>query len=86
MLEFILEVRTVIRLNKDGKVEKEETLRDLILQIGERFFQDDEQVALADSGLRERLVDRLDEYRGNAMGAQGTRNGEDNLYCYLNKD
>jgi len=73
-LDFILEVRTIIRLNKEGKVEKMETLRELILQIEERFFQDGEEVALADSGLRERLVDGLDEFRGQVMGAQGTRN------------
>ena len=76
MLDFILEVRTIIRLNKEGKVEKMETLRELILQIEERFFQDGEEIALADSGLRERLVDGLDEFRGQVMGAQGTRNGE----------
>ena len=38
MLEFILEVRTIIRLHKEGNVEKEETLRNLILQMEERFF------------------------------------------------
>ena len=68
-----------MRLHKEGKAEKEETLRQLILQIEERFFQEDGGVALADSGLRERLVDGLDEYRGQMMGAQGTRNGEDNI-------
>ena len=76
MLEFILEVGTIIRLHKGGKVEKEETLRSLILQIEERYFLVDEGIALSDSGLRERLVDGLDEYRGQVMGAQGTRNGE----------
>ena len=76
LLEFILEVRTIIRLNKEGKVEKEETLRNLILLLEERFFVDDGEVALSDSGLRERLVDGLDEYRGQVMGAQGTRAGD----------
>ena len=85
MLEFILEVRTIIRLNKEGKGEKEETLRELILMVEERFFKDDEQVALADSGLRERLVVGLEEYRGQVMGAQGTRNGEDKLECIKHK-
>ena len=76
MLEFILEVRTIIRLHKEGKVEKEEKLRHLILQMEERFFHEDGEVAFSDSGLRERLVDGLDEYRGQVMGAQGTRNGD----------
>jgi len=74
LLEFILEVRTIIRLHKEGKVEKEETLRSLILQIEERYFLVDEGIGLSDSGLRERLVDGLHEYRGHVMGAQGTRN------------
>eukprot|EP00092_Neocalanus_flemingeri_P046601 GFUD01052483.1.p1 GENE.GFUD01052483.1~~GFUD01052483.1.p1 ORF type:complete len:192 (+),score=70.55 GFUD01052483.1:129-704(+) len=74
LLEFILEVRTIIRLHKEGKAEKEETLRELILQMEERFFQEEEGVALADSGLRERLVDGLEEYSGQVMGAQGTIN------------
>ena len=76
MLEFILEVRSVISLHKEGKVEKEEILRSLIHQIEERYFLVDEGIALSDSKLRERLVDGLDEYRGQVMGAQGTRNGE----------
>ena len=76
MLEFILEVRTIIRLHKEGKVEKEETLRNLILQLEERFFLEDGKVALSDSGLKERLVDGLDEYRVKVMGAQGTRAGD----------
>ena len=76
LLEFILEVRTVIRLHKEEKVEKEEILRSLIHQIEERYFLVDEGIALSDSELRERLVDGLDEYRGQVMGAQGTRNGE----------
>ena len=76
MLEFILEVRTIIRLHKEGKAEKEDTLRSLILQIEERYFLVDEGIALSDSGLRETLVDGLDEYRVQVMGAQGTRNGE----------
>ena len=76
MLEFILEVRTIIRLHKEGRVEKEETLRNLILQLEERFFLEDGEVALSDTGLRERLVDGLDEYRGKVMGAQGTRHGD----------
>ena len=54
-------------------MEKEETLRDIILQIEERFLYGDGEVALSDSELRERLVDRLDEYRGQVMGAEGTR-------------
>jgi len=74
LLEFILEVRTIIRLHKEGKVEKEETLRHLILQLEERFFLGDEVIALSDSELRERLVEGLDEYRGQVLGAQGTRN------------
>lgn len=73
LLEFILESRTIIRLHNENKVEKEEVLRDLILQLEERFFQEDGAVALADSVLRERLVDRLNEYRGQVMGAVGTR-------------
>ena len=76
LLEFILEVRTIIRLHKEEKAGKEETLRDLILQMEERFFLEDGEVAVSDSGLRERLVDRLDEYRGQVMGAQGTRAGD----------
>ena len=75
MLEFILEVRTIIRLHKEGKAEKEETLRHLILQLEERFFLGDDVIALSDSELRERLVEGLDEYRGQVLGAQGTRNG-----------
>jgi len=78
LLEFILEVRTIIRLHKEGKVEKEETLRHLILQLEERFFLGDEVIALSDSELRERLVEGLDEYRGQVLGAQGTRNGISN--------
>jgi len=74
LLEFILEARSIFRLNNEGKLEKEETLRELILQIEERYFQDGEEVALADAGLRERLMDGLHEYRGRVMGAQGTRN------------
>ena len=76
MLEFILEVRTIIRLHKEEKAGKEETLRDLILQMEERFFLEDGEVAVSDSGLREMLVDGLDEYRGQVMGAQGTRAGD----------
>ena len=76
MLELILEVRTIIRLHKEWKVEKEETLRNLILQLEERFFLEDGKVALSDSGLKERLVDGLDEYRVKVMGAQGTRAGD----------
>ena len=75
MLEFILEVRTIIRLHKEGNVEKEETLRNLILQMEERFFLEEGDVALSDS-LRERLVGGLDEYRGQVMGAQRTRAGD----------
>ena len=81
MLEFILEVRTIIRLHKGGKVEKEETLRHLILQLEERFFLGDDVIALSDSELRERLVEGLDEYRGQVLGAQGTRNGKCDNPC-----
>merc|ERR1740124_1558820 len=53
LLEFILEVRTIIRLHKEGKVEKEEILRSLIHQSEERYFLVDEGIALSDSELRE---------------------------------
>jgi len=73
LLEFVLECRTIIRLHNEHKVEKEEVLRELILQLEERFFQEEGAVALADCVLRERLVDRLNEYKGQVVGAVGTR-------------
>ena len=80
LLEFILEVRTIIRIHKEGKVEKEETLRHLILQLEERFFLGEEVIALSDSELRERLVEGLEDYRCQVLGAQGTRNGKLGFY------
>jgi len=74
LLEFILEVRTILRLLKEGEKNKAEDLQRLILQLEERFFKEDEdEISLSDSGLRTKLISELKDYKRHWVGAQGTR-------------
>ena len=63
-------------MHKQSKTSKEDTLRTLILQLEERFFSEEDGVAVSNCALREKLLDELDEYKSQVKGAQGTRNGE----------
>ena len=63
-----------MRLHKEGKKNKEEDLKRLILQLEERFFKDEEEeINLSDSELRSKLGSELENYKRHWVGAQGTR-------------
>lgn len=77
LLLFVVEVRSVISLHKSPSttVDKEDKLRSQLLALQATFLPEEGGgLALADIGLRERLVAGLVEYRGQVQGAQGTRN------------
>ena len=81
LLEFIQDIRTIIKLHKETNIDKNETITRLILQLEENFLLGEEVIALSDSGLRERLAEGLYEYRGQVMGDQDSKNGKcDNLW------
>ena len=78
MLEFVVESRTILKLSKETPRDsaKEETLSNLILQLEDRFFSDG-GLAVSDSGLREKLLKELDDFRGLVRGAKGVRQGKE---------
>lgn len=81
MLEFVLETRNIIKLSKEVSKEtsreKEETVKNLILQLQDRFFPSEGGVAVTNNDLRTKLVSQLEEFRDQqGKGAQGTRKGE----------
>lgn len=76
LLEFVLESRTIIKLSKGTVImekEKEETLKNLMYQLEDRFFPEEGGIALSDSGLRQRLISDLKTLRGDMKGAQGVK-------------
>lgn len=79
LLEFVLESRTIIKLSKGTVMEKEkeETLKNLMYQLEDRFFPEEGGIALSDSGLRERFINDLRTLRGDVKGAQGVKEGDD---------
>lgn len=79
LLEFVLDSRTIIKLSKEAikEKEKEDTLKNLMYQLEDRFFPEEGGIALSDSGLRERLTGDLHTLRGDVKGAQGIRQGND---------
>ena len=79
LLEFVLESRTIIKLSKGAVMEKEkeDTLKNLMYQLEDRFFPEDGGIALSDSALRERLTSDLQTLRGDVKGAEGVKQGED---------
>ena len=79
LLDFVLESRTIIKLSKGAVMEKEkeDTLKNLMYQLEDRFFSEEGGIALSDSALRERLTSDLQTLRGDVKGAQGVKQGED---------
>ena len=82
MLEFILETRNIIKISKEvakeASKEKEETLKNLILQLQDRFFPSEGGVAVTNTDLRTKLVSQLGEFRqqqGSGLLAQGAKKG-----------
>ena len=79
-MEFVLESRTILKLSKGTVImekEKEETLKNLMYQLEDRFFPEEGGIALSDSGLRQRLISDLKTLRGDMKGAQGVKEGDD---------
>ena len=81
LLEFVLETRNIIKLSKEvakeTTKEKEETVKNLILQLQDRFFPSEGGVAVTNTDLRTKLVSQLEQFRElQGKGAQGTRKGE----------
>ena len=79
MLEFVLETRNIIKLSKEAAKEKEDTLKNLIFQLQDRFLPGEGGVAVTNTDLRENLVSQLQEFRshhGRGLLAQGNRKGE----------
>ena len=81
MLEFVLETRNIIKLSKEAakEKEKEDTLKNLIFQLQDRFLPGEGGVAVTNTDLRENLVSQLQEFRshhGTGLLAQGNRKGE----------
>merc|ERR1712243_161250 len=74
LLEFIQDIRTIIKLHEKTNVEKNETITCLILQLEENFLLGEEVIAFSDSGLRERLAEGLYEYRDQVVGDQDSKN------------
>ena len=81
LLEFVLETRNIIKLSKEAakEKEKEDTLKNLIFQLQDRFLPGEGGVAVTNTDLRENLVSQLQEFRshhGRGLLAQGNRKGE----------
>ena len=85
LLEFVLETRNIIKLSKEAAKEKEDSLKNLIFQLEEKFISTEEGgVAVSDSALRERLVNDLVDLRSDVKGADGVKKGDAPLiFLYL---
>ena len=77
LLEFVLETRNIIKLSKEAAKEKEDSLKNLIFQLEEKFISTEEGgVAVSDAALRERLVNDLVDLRSDVKGADGVKKGD----------
>ena len=78
LLDFVLESRTIIKLSKEAvkEKEKEDTLKNLMFQLEDKYFPEDGGIGLSDSALRERLISDLQSLREDVKGAQGVKQGK----------
>ena len=72
LLEFVMEVRTIQRLCKDAgsSKEKEDTVKNLILQLEEKYFPAEGGIPISDSSLRDKFVQDLEHFREGVKGLQ----------------
>lgn len=72
LLEFVMEVRTIQRLSKDAgsSEEKEDTVKNLILQLEEKYFPAEGGIPISDSSLRYKFVQDLEQFRESVKGLQ----------------
>ena len=89
LLEFVLETRTILKLSKENakEQEKQETLKNLILQLEDRFFPAEGGIAISNSELRDKFRTDLENFRGanSSKGIIGVKKGRIKISCfYLN--
>ena len=67
-----MEVRTIQRLSKDAgsSKEKEDTVKNLILQLEEKYFPAEGGIPISDSSLRDKFVQDLEHFREGVKGLQ----------------
>ena len=72
LLEFVMEVRTIQRLSRDvgTSKEKEDTVKNLILQMEEKYFPAEGGIPISDSSLRDKFVTDLEQFREGVKGLQ----------------
>ena len=78
-MEFVLETRTILKLSKENakEQEKQETLKNLILQLEDRFFPAEGGIAISNSELRDKFRTDLENFRGanSSKGIIGVKKG-----------